>query len=162
MFLEHGVLKTNTARELRNEADFSGILGQSAIMQGVFSILKQVMSTDVRVLISGESGTGKECIARAIHDGGPRKNGPFVAVDCGALPANLLESELFSYVKGAFTARSEIARGCLKKRTAARCDCQHADGTAGQAAARHTRKRNPSAGQLAGEKSGCTHHRRGQ
>ena len=95
MFVESGVLKTNAEREFRNESDFAGILGHSAKMQSVFSLLRQVMPTDVRVLISGESGTGKECIARAIHAGGPRKDGPFVAVDCGALPVSLLESELF-------------------------------------------------------------------
>ncbi|KAA0230075.1 sigma-54-dependent Fis family transcriptional regulator [candidate division KSB1 bacterium] len=115
MFVECGVLKTNTARELWNEADFSGILGHSAIMQSVFALLRQVMPTDVRVLISGESGTGKECIARAIHDGSPRQQGPFVAVDCGALPANLLESELFGYVKGAFTGADRDRKGLFEE-----------------------------------------------
>jgi DNA-binding NtrC family response regulator len=115
MFVEYGVLNTDTARELRNEADFAGILGHSAIMQSVFSLLRQVMPTDVRVLISGESGTGKECIARAIHDGGPRQHGPFVAVDCGALPANLLESELFGYVKGAFTGADRDRNGLFEE-----------------------------------------------
>lgn len=113
--MEGGVLRTDTARELRSEADFAGILGHSAIMQSVFSLLQQVMPTDVRVLISGESGTGKECIARTIHDRGPRQDGPFVAVDCGALPANLLESELFGYVKGAFTGADRDRKGLFEE-----------------------------------------------
>jgi len=115
MFIESGVLKIDAGRERRNESGFTGILGHSAKMQSVFSLLRQVMPTDVRVLISGESGTGKECIARAIHDGGPRKNGPFVAVDCGALPASLLESELFGYVKGAFTGAERDRKGLFEE-----------------------------------------------
>lgn len=115
MFVECGVLKTNTTREFRNESDFTGILGHSVKMQRVFALLRQVMPTDVRLLISGESGTGKECIARAIHDRGPRQDGPFVAVDCGALPANLLESELFGYVKGAFTGADRDRKGLFEE-----------------------------------------------
>jgi two-component system response regulator AtoC len=115
MFVGCGVLETSAERELRNESDFAGICGHSAQMQNVFSLLRQVIPTDVRVLISGESGTGKECVARAIHDGGPRKDGPFVAVDCGALPANLLESELFGYVKGAFTGADRDRKGLFEE-----------------------------------------------
>jgi DNA-binding NtrC family response regulator len=114
MFMESGNLKTCAKPESQSLFDDTGIVGQSAIIQSVFSLVRQVMPTDVRVLISGESGTGKECIARAIHDGGPRQDGPFVAVDCGALPANLLESELFGYVKGAFTGADRDHKGLFE------------------------------------------------
>jgi DNA-binding NtrC family response regulator len=92
-----------------------GIIGHSPRMQTVFTLLDSVLPTDVRVLIEGESGTGKERIARAIHFSGPRKDAPFVAIDCGALPVNLLESELFGYVKGAFTGANQDRRGLFEE-----------------------------------------------
>jgi transcriptional regulator with GAF, ATPase, and Fis domain len=92
-----------------------GIIGHSPRMQTVFTLLDSVLPTDVRVLIEGESGTGKERIARAIHYSGPRKDAPFVAIDCGALPSNLLESELFGYVKGAFTGANQDRRGLFEE-----------------------------------------------
>lgn len=80
-----------------------GIIGQSVGMQEVFSTIRKVAKSDASVLITGESGTGKELVARAIHGVSTRKNGPFIAINCGAIPENLLESELFGYEKGAFS-----------------------------------------------------------
>jgi transcriptional regulator with PAS, ATPase and Fis domain len=77
--------------------------------------LEQVIPTDARVVIFGESGTGKEMIAKCIHYAGPRKERPFVAIDCGALPPNLLESELFGYVRGAFTGAVKDRRGLIEE-----------------------------------------------
>ena len=88
------------------EAGFSrmgGIIGQCPAMMKVFSTVERVSSTDVPILITGESGTGKEMIARAVHTLSLRAKGPFVPINCGAIPENLLESELFGYERGAFT-----------------------------------------------------------
>lgn len=102
-------------KEVQDKYAFQGIIGNSEKMQAVFSLLERVASTDVGVLLEGESGTGKERIARALHYGGSRKDAPFVAVDCGALPANLLESELFGYIKGAFTGASQDRIGLIEE-----------------------------------------------
>ena len=101
-------------KEVQGKYAPHGIIGQSAELLQVFKLLERVIPTDVRLLIQGESGTGKELIARVTHYSGPRKNGPFVAVDCGALPANLLEGELFGYVKGAFTGAHKDKRGLFE------------------------------------------------
>lgn len=85
---------------------FTDIIGQSDAMLKCLSLAKKVALTDFAVLISGESGTGKELLAQSIHNFSNRKNGPFVAINCAALPENLLESELFGYEKGAFTGAS--------------------------------------------------------
>ncbi len=82
---------------------FHGVVGRSAVMQRVFEQIKRVAPGNAPVLIAGETGTGKELIARAIHTSGPRRNGPFVAVNCAALPRELIESELFGYTRGAFS-----------------------------------------------------------
>jgi len=111
LFKETMRLKT----EVRDKYALHGIIGHSPKMQAVFSLLERVIPTDVRVLLEGETGSGKELIARAIHYNGPRKEAPFVAVDCGALPANLLESELFGYVKGAFTGADRDRRGLFEE-----------------------------------------------
>ncbi len=89
---------------LEKEAGFAGMIGQSPEMQQIFITIKKVASTDATVLITGESGTGKELVAKAIHDKSPRKKGPFIAINCGAIPEELLESELFGHERGAFTS----------------------------------------------------------
>jgi len=97
---------------------FEGIIGSSPQIQKVFGTVKKIAGSDASVLIVGESGTGKELVARAIHRRSPRKGGPFIAINCGAIPENLLESELFGHEKGAFTdahiqrqGRIEMAQG---------------------------------------------------
>src|SRR6185436_19886884 len=82
---------------------FGEILGSSPGMQEVFRKVQKVAGTDISVLVTGETGTGKELIARELHNRSPRAKGPFVSINCGAIPENLLESELFGYVRGAFT-----------------------------------------------------------
>jgi two-component system NtrC family response regulator len=91
-----------------------GIIGESPSMQSVFELVRKVSTSDVSVLIQGESGTGKELIARAIHRLGNRKDAPFVPINCGAIPENLLESELFGYEKGAFTGADAQKRGRIE------------------------------------------------
>ena len=90
-------------KQLREKFEFANIIGNSPAMQKVFSRMNRVIKTDSTILIMGESGTGKELVAKAIHFNGHRRDKPFIAVHCGAIPENLLESELFGYVKGAFT-----------------------------------------------------------
>ena len=97
--------------EIQRKYAFHEIIGHSPEMQKIFKLLAKVIPTDARVLIQGPSGTGKELIARAIHYNSPRQKHRFVAVDCGALPENLLESELFGHVKGAFTGAVESKKG---------------------------------------------------
>lgn len=89
--------------ELNKQYKLGEIISKNHRMQEIFGIIHQVAKTNVTVLIEGESGTGKELVARAIHNLSARKDKPFIAVNCGALPENLLESELFGYKKGAFT-----------------------------------------------------------
>jgi len=83
--------------------DSNGIVGISAVMQEIFATIRKIAPSDIPVLIIGESGTGKELVARAVHALGTRKNAEFIAINCGAIPENLLESELFGMEKGAFT-----------------------------------------------------------
>ncbi|RJR15617.1 MAG: PEP-CTERM-box response regulator transcription factor [Nitrospiraceae bacterium] len=98
-------------RILDNEIGFSGMIGQSVLMQKIFETIRQVASTDITVLITGESGTGKELVAKAIHDKSLRSSGPFIPINCGAIPETLLESELFGYEKGAFTNAYGLQKG---------------------------------------------------
>jgi two-component system NtrC family response regulator len=89
--------------ELSDKADFRTIVGTSKEMEKVFDVIRKVADTEASVLITGESGTGKELVARSIHANSSRRDAPFVAINCAAIPRDLLESELFGHVKGAFT-----------------------------------------------------------
>ncbi len=99
--------------ELEFKYSYDNIVGESPRMRDVFRLLDRVTDSDVPVLVLGESGTGKELVARAIHFNGARKDGPFVTENCAAIPDNLLESELFGYVRGAFTGADRDKRGLL-------------------------------------------------
>jgi two-component system response regulator PilR (NtrC family) len=101
-------------REIESKAGFDNFIGKSEPMNKIFSLIRQVAETTSTVLITGESGTGKELVAKAVHYSSPRKNGPFVTVNCGALPETLLESELFGYMKGAFTGASSNKQGLFE------------------------------------------------
>ncbi len=100
------------ARRLRAVVEvresYGTLLGSSPAMRKIYDLLERVSESEASVLVTGESGTGKELVARAVHDNSPRREGPFVAVNCSAVPENLLESELFGHAKGSFTdARSD-------------------------------------------------------
>jgi two-component system, NtrC family, response regulator PilR len=101
-------------RALNTRYEFSNILGRSDAMQQVFATIEQVAVTNSTVLINGESGTGKELVARAIHFNSLRRDRPFVAVNCGAVPETLLESELFGHVRGAFTGAHANKKGLVE------------------------------------------------
>ena len=98
-------------RALRDQFAIEGLIGASTTMREVASVVQRVADADLPVLILGETGTGKGVIARAIHASGSRQAGPFVAINCAALPENLLESELFGHAKGAFTGASTARVG---------------------------------------------------
>jgi DNA-binding NtrC family response regulator len=106
------------AERLKRELSYQGVLaelvGRSAPMQEVFSLIRQVAPSKAAVLITGESGTGKELVARAVHSLSPRAGGPFVAINCAAMPETLMESELFGHEKGAFTGALERRAGCFE------------------------------------------------
>jgi len=101
-------------RELREKYRFESIIGNCDAIDAVFRVMEKVARTDSSVLITGESGTGKELVARAIHFGSERANKRFLPINCGALPENLLESELFGYRRGAFTGAMQDKVGLLK------------------------------------------------
>jgi DNA-binding NtrC family response regulator len=102
-------------KELRNRYRFENIIGTSRTMQNVYNLINKVADTDSTVLIVGESGTGKELVARGLHFNSNRQHHPFVAINCSALPENLLESELFGHKKGAFTGAVADKRGLFEE-----------------------------------------------
>lgn len=110
LFQENRVLR----RELRKQYDFAEIIGKSDALQQVFTLVNKVANTSANILIQGESGTGKELIARSIHFNSGRNAKPFLAVNCGALPESLLESELFGHTKGSFTGAVADKKGLFR------------------------------------------------
>ncbi len=102
-------------KRLASAGEITGIIGNCAAMQAVLQQVRQVAATDATVLIQGESGTGKELVARALHDLSDRCEKPFIAVNLGAIPETLLESELFGHEKGAFTGASRQKPGCFER-----------------------------------------------
>ena len=113
---QHELFRENRAlrRELDKKYSFSEIVGTSESLQNVFRLVEKVAATNTNILIAGESGTGKELIARAIHHHSPRASESFLAVNCGALPESLLESELFGHTKGAFTGAIADKKGLFR------------------------------------------------
>ena len=100
--------------ELEKNVYFGKIVGGSPRMQHIYKMVRQVAKTRTNVLITGESGTGKELIARAIHDESGRKDKPFVVINCGGIPENLIESELFGHCKGSFTGATQDKKGLME------------------------------------------------
>ena len=109
---------SDETERLQRQLSYQGVLGEmvgvSPAMHGIFSLVEQVARSKASVFITGESGTGKEVVARTIHALSPRRAGPFVAINCAAMPESLMESELFGHEKGAFTGALERRAGCFE------------------------------------------------
>ena len=103
------------SRQLSHQGILGELVGSSAVMRQVYSLIRQVAPTSASVLITGESGTGKELVARALHRLSSRAGGPFIAINCAAMPESLMESELFGHEKGAFTGAVERHAGCFEQ-----------------------------------------------
>ena len=97
------------------QPSYYGLIGASAPMKKMYEKIERLAKFQTTILITGESGSGKELVARALHDASPKKGVPFVAVNCGAIPAQLLESELFGHKKGAFTDADRDKRGLFEE-----------------------------------------------
>ncbi|NUM57518.1 MAG: sigma-54-dependent Fis family transcriptional regulator [Bdellovibrionaceae bacterium] len=102
-------------KELLSKNTFQGVIGRSSSMRKVFELIKQVAPSTANILIQGPTGSGKEVIARALHNLSERKDKPFVAINCSAIPENLLESELFGHIKGSFTGATQNKRGLFEE-----------------------------------------------
>jgi two-component system NtrC family response regulator len=113
-YLSHLEREYRELKQRQVDGSFDGMIGASPEMEKIYASIRKLSTTDVPVLIGGESGTGKELVARAIHRRSPRKDGPFVVINCGAIPEALLESELFGHEKGAFTGAHLQRRGRIE------------------------------------------------
>ncbi|MBW6504955.1 sigma-54 dependent transcriptional regulator [bacterium] len=105
----------NLKRRILDRSLYEDLVGESKAMRGVFDLISMVAETDATVLVLGESGTGKELVSRALHRRGKRKDGPFVAINCSAIPETLFEAELFGYEKGAFTGAERRRAGKIEQ-----------------------------------------------
>jgi len=121
LIIKNALEKKNLQREntllkqvVRNRYHFGNIIGQSSKMTALYDLLEKVSPTKTNILIAGESGTGKELVAKAIHYNSPRKEKPFVTLNCGAIPESLIESELFGHMKGAFTDAIATKKGLFE------------------------------------------------
>ena len=115
-------MRWNTVRPATDERWRQSIVTRSPLMLRLLEQAGMVAQSDVSVLINGQSGTGKRSVAQAIHNASPRSENAFIAINCGALPEQLLESELFGHARGAFTRRGRAAgKGCSEPRKVARC-----------------------------------------
>src|SRR5690349_21780929 len=101
-------------RQLQDRGAFGELVGRSDSIRSVYTLIEQVAPSSASVLITGESGTGKELVARTIHQMSPRRDKPFVAINCSAIPETLMESELFGHEKGAFTGAASRRQGCFE------------------------------------------------
>ena len=101
-------------QQLTDRHRYDSLIGNSKPLRHIFGIMDRLLENTIPVLITGESGTGKELVARAIHFNGSRASRSFVALNCGAIPANLLESELFGHVKGSFTGANQDKKGLFE------------------------------------------------
>ena len=111
----------NLRRQIRERYSLPGLIAQAKTMQDVLEVVLRVAPTEATVLLQGESGTGKELIAKALHHASRRAQGPFVAVNCGALPEPLLESEMFGHIKGAFTGATATKKGLFEEAHGGTC-----------------------------------------
>src|SRR5687768_18389514 len=101
-------------RELQDRGAYGELVGNSESIRKIYTLIEQVAPSSASVLITGESGTGKELVARTIHQMSPRRDKPFVAINCSAIPESLMESELFGHEKGAFTGAASRRQGCFE------------------------------------------------
>src|SRR5688500_8824758 len=101
-------------RQLQERGAFGELVGQSEQMRQIYSLIEQVAPSSASVLLTGDSGTGKELVARTLHQKSPRRDKPFVAINCSAIPESLMESELFGHEKGAFTGAASRRQGCFE------------------------------------------------
>ncbi len=109
-----GPARFDESTRVRTEERFGRMVGRSPAMQAVFDVIGKASTSDATILLEGETGTGKEVSAEAIHRGSPRRDKPFMVVDCGAIPPNLLESELFGHERGAFTGAVSSRQGVFE------------------------------------------------
>jgi DNA-binding NtrC family response regulator len=112
--VQQALTRAHASGRPRDETEFAAVIGTSGQMRTVFKLLGLAASNDLNVLITGETGVGKEVAARMVHQHSERADGPFVAINCAAIPENLLEAELFGYVRGAFTGAARDTRGKIE------------------------------------------------